>query len=300
MESFAMTSKKNTASWFLGALAALCVPAALLAAENKPAAAPRLSTQEIVDKYVAARGGLQAWHALQSISYNGKMQVGYGNSAARSAQYVSGAALSVKARERKIREQIAEGKPQAAQVQLPFVLEMKRPNKSRVEVEFEGKTAVQVYDGQSGWLMRPYLNRDDWEPFSPDQARMQAAEPGLDGLLLDSASQGTKVDFESVEPVEGHPAYKLKLTLKSGEVRHVWVDTKSFLDVKIEGTPRRMDGRMHNVWVYQRDFRSVQGVTVPFVLETAVDGYPDRHQMVIEKVALNPKLDDAVFAKPKA
>jgi outer membrane lipoprotein-sorting protein len=300
MESFAMTSKKNTASWFLGALAALCVPAALLAAENKPAAAPRLSTQEIVDKYVAARGGLQAWHALQSISYNGKMQVGYGNSAARSAQYVSGAALSVKARERKIREQIAEGKPQAAQVQLPFVLEMKRPNKSRVEIEFEGKTAVQVYDGQSGWLMRPYLNRDDWEPFSPDQARMQAAEPGLDGLLLDSASQGTKVDFESVEPVEGHAAYKLKLTLKSGEVRHVWVDTKSFLDVKIEGTPRRMDGRMHNVWVYQRDFRSVQGVTVPFVLETAVDGYPDRHQMVIEKVALNPKLDDAVFAKPKA
>jgi outer membrane lipoprotein-sorting protein len=271
-----------------------------LAAESKPAAAPRLSTQEIVDKYVAARGGLQAWHALQSISYNGKMQVGYGNSAARSAQYVSNAVLSSKARERKIRQQIAEGTPQAAQVQLPFVLEMKRPNKSRVEVEFEGKTAVQVYDGQSGWLMRPYLNRDDWEPFSPDQARMQAAEPGLDGLLLDSASQGTKVDFESVEPVEGHPAYKLKLTLKSGEVRHVWVDTKSFLDVKIEGTPRRMDGRMHNVWVYQRDFRSVQGVTVPFVLETAVDGYPDRHQMVIEKVALNPKLDDAVFAKPKA
>ena len=295
-----MTSKKNTASWFLAALAGLCVPAALLAAESKPAAVPRLSTQEIVDKYVTARGGLPAWHALQSISYSGKMQVGYGNSAARSAQYVSSAALSLKAQERKIRQQIAEAKPEAAQVQLPFVLEMKRPNKSRVEIEFEGKTAVQVYDGQSGWLMRPYLNRDDWEPFSPEQAQMQAAEPGLDGLLLDSASQGAKVDFESVEPVEGHPAYKLKLTLKSGEVRHVWIDTKSCLDVKIEGTPRRMDGRIHTVWVYQRDFRSVQGVTVPFVLETAVDGYPDRHQMVIEKVALNPKLDDAVFAKPKA
>jgi len=83
-------------------------------------------------------------------------------------------------------------------------------------------------------------------------------------------------------------------------VRHVWIDARSFLDVKIEGTPRRMDGRMRTVWIYQRDFRSVQGVTVPFVLETAVDGYPDRHQMVIEKVALNPKLDDAAFAKPKA
>jgi outer membrane lipoprotein-sorting protein len=180
------------------------------------------------------------------------------------------------------------------------VIEMKRPNKERVEIEFAGKTAVQVYDGASGWMMRPYLNRDDWEPFSPEQAKMQAAEPGMDGLLLDYASRGTKVDFESVEPVEGHPAYKMKLTLKSGEIRHVWIDAQSFLDVKIEGTPRRMDGRMHAVWVYQRDFRSVQGVTVPFVLETNVDGYPTTHKTTIEKVALNPKLDDTVFVKPKA
>jgi hypothetical protein len=54
------------------------------------------------------------------------------------------------------------------------------------------------------------------------------------------------------------------------------------------------------VWVYQRDFRSVDGVTVPFVLETAVDGYPNTHKIVIEKVALNPKLDDRLFTKPGA
>ena len=55
---------------------------------------------------------------------------------------------------------------------------------------------------------------------------------------------------------------------------------------------------MHNVWVYQRDFRPVQGLMVPHVLETAVDGYRDTHKMVIEKVAVNPKLNDASFAKP--
>jgi outer membrane lipoprotein-sorting protein len=287
--------------FFLSALVGLCVPAVLLAAADVKSQVPKLSTQEILDKFVAARGGLQSWRALQSISYNGKMEAGYGDSASRSAQYVSTAAMSLKAKERMIRERLAAPpKPEAKQVELPFQLEMKRPNKERVEIEFAGKTAVQVYDGASGWMMRPYLNRDDWEPFSPEQAKMQAAEPGMDGLLLDYASRGTKVDFESVEPVEGHPAYKMKLTLKSGEIRHVWIDAQSFLDVKIEGTPRRMDGRMHAVWVYQRDFRSVQGVTVPFVLETNVDGYPTTHKTTIEKVALNPKLDDTVFVKPKA
>ena len=39
---------------------------------------------------------------------------------------------------------------------------------------------------------------------------------------------------------------------------------------------------------------------IPFVLETAVDGYPDRHRMVVEKAAVNPRLDEALFAKPHA
>jgi hypothetical protein len=50
----------------------------------------------------------------------------------------------------------------------------------------------------------------------------------------------------------------------------------------------------------QRDFRNVQGLMVPFVLETAVDGATDTHKVFIDKVALNPKLADARFEKPKA
>jgi hypothetical protein len=54
------------------------------------------------------------------------------------------------------------------------------------------------------------------------------------------------------------------------------------------------------VWTTQRDFRSVQGVKVPFEQETVVEGYPDRHKMQLEKVAVNPKLDDSRFMKPGA
>jgi hypothetical protein len=61
-----------------------------------------------------------------------------------------------------------------------------------------------------------------------------------------------------------------------------------------------MDGKMRTVWVTQRDFRSVKGLKVPFVQETSVEGYADTHKMVLEKVVLNPQLDDSQFAKPKA
>jgi hypothetical protein len=137
------------------------------------------------------------------------------------------------------------------------------------------------------------------EPFTAEEAKSEAQKGDMDGPLVDYAAKGTKVELEKVEAVEGHDAYKLKLTMKSGKLQHVWIDTKSFLDVKIDGIPRRMDGKMHNVWIYQRDFRSVEGLMMPFVLETAVDGYRETHKMLIEKVAVNPKLDDARFAKPR-
>jgi hypothetical protein len=282
--------------------AALAIPGTLWAADAKKdtvkPAAPKLTAAQVMEKNIAARGGVQAWHAVTTISWNGKMEVGYADSVARSQRYVTNAMARNGKMERAALLDEEKKAQTEKQVELPFMLEMKRPGKSRVEVEFAGKTAVQVYDGRNGWMMRPYLNRNDWEPFTQEQAKSQADTWGMDGALFDTAAKGTKVALDGMEAVEGHDAYKLKLTLKNGEVHHVWVDATSFLDVKVEGSPRRMDGRMRPVWIYQRDFRSVQGLMVPFVLETAVEGYRDTHKMIIEKVGLNPQLDDNLFLKP--
>jgi outer membrane lipoprotein-sorting protein len=286
----------------LGLLTALCVSAALWAADARAAG---LTAEQIVEKHVAARGGLAAWHAVQTMSWAGKMDAGVGDSVARSQNYLAQTwgAKSPKVRAAMVAAAKKGESPKeeaAKQVQLPFVLEMKRPGKSRIELEFAGKTAIQVYDGKEGWLKRPYLNRNDWEPFSAEQVKASAGKWDMDGPLIDYAAKGTKVALEGAEKVDGRDAWKLKLTLKDGSVQHVWIDQKSLLDVKVEGTPRRMDGKMHTVWILQRDFRSVQGVMLPFEQETVVDGYPDRHRMQLEKVAVNPKLDDSRFVKPAA
>ncbi len=263
------------------------------------AAAPRLSAAEVVRRHVAARGGLRAWKAVQALSLTGKMDAGAGDSVARSMR----AARGPGAVDREQRREIAMGAAKAEaeqQVQLPFTLARQRPNKSRLQIEFAGKTAVQVYDGMNGWKLRPYLNRNDVQPFTPQEAEAEAENADMGDPLIEAAARGTKVELEGVEPVEGHDAYKLKLTSRAGKVRRVWVDAHSFLDVKVEGVPRRMDGRMRRVWVYQRDFRAVQGLEMPFVLETVVEGYPQAHRIVLDKVAVNPKLDPATFAKPTA
>jgi outer membrane lipoprotein-sorting protein len=298
-----MLLKKST---YLGLLLCLSYAGSGMAADSKPSAVPKLTAEQIIERNLAARGGLKAWHDVRTMSWSGKMEAGTGDTTARSWRYTE-AALMPKPR------QAGHGKDGAfvmaanpdkpltdKQVQLPFVLDMERPHKSRLEIEFAGKTAVQVYDGSHGWKLRPFLNRNDVDPFTADEAKAEARKAGIDGPLVDYAAKGTKVAFDGVEAVEGKDAYRLALTLKNGDVQHVWIDAKSFLDVKVEGTPRWMDGKMRTVWVYQRDFRPVDGLMMPFVLETAVDGFPNTHKVMIEKVALNPKLDEALFSKPKS
>ena len=184
-------------------------------------------------------------------------------------------------------------------VQLPYVIELQRPRKMRLELVFKGETAVQVYDGVNGWKLRPYLGRKDAEPYTADELKAAAQEQELDGPLINYSAKGTKVDLAGTEQIEGRDAYKLKLTLKGGQVRHVWVDARTFLDVKIDGVPRRLDGKPHAVAIYLRDYRPVEGLMIPHVLETTVQGVKDSEKMTIERVALNPKLGKARFAKPQ-
>jgi hypothetical protein len=105
--------------------------------------------------------------------------------------------------------------------------------------------------------------------------------------------------------------YKVNLTTKDGDSLHVWIDAKTFLEAKIEGQPRRLDGVYHPVEVYFRDYRQVKGLVIPFVLETRVlpvtrtaTGLRDTpvpvERITMDTIEVNPKLDPSAFAKPTA
>ena len=278
-------------------VSSLVLAASMASAADTTPARLNLSAADIVSKNIAARGGLQAWRAVQTISMEGKLGAG-GNQRAPIPMPMPGkgdAKLQVPARPKE-------------EVQLPFVMKMERPRKVRFELQFKGQTAVQVFDGANGWKLRPFLNRKEVEPFTPDELKVASLQPDLDGPLVDYAAKGTQIDLDGIEKVEDRDAYKLKLTTKSGQTLHVWIDAQTFLETKIEGQPRRLDGKVHPVEIYYRDYRVVSGLQVPFTLETKVlpvesgakvrEAPVPSEKIVIEKVVVNPKLDASLFVKP--
>ena len=248
-----------------GAAPVATPPSAAARTAPVPANLPKLTAVQVVDKNVAARGGLTAWRAVKTMRITGQLDAG--------------------------------GKKDTM---LPYTVEVKRPNKERFTLEFAGQTAVQVYDGKQGWKLRPYMNRYAPEPFTKDELQKAAAQPQLDGALIDYVAKGNKVELEGTEMVEGKGTYRLKVTPKNGPAQHIWIDGSTFLEAKVEGSPHRMDGKMHTVETYLRDYRSIgDGLKMAFVTETHVDGIKVARSMTIENVKVNPALDDSAFAKPQ-
>jgi len=248
--------------WMMSAVALLSGPSIAAAAHGR--ATPKLTAAQIVKRNVAARGGLKAWQAVKSMELSGELDGG--------------------------------GKKNT---ELPFVLRLKRPHKSRLEITFRNQQAVQVYDGEHGWKVRPFLGRNDVEPFSPSEAKAARGWEELDGPLIDYKRKGNRVALQGMDSVEGHKAYKLLLTTKNGDKRHVWIDATTFLERKIDGQRRKLDGKMRYVAVYYRDYRTDGGLTMPHLFETVVDGGKVPHKIHVEKVAVNPPLNDGLFGKPK-
>lgn len=284
---------------FTGIFAIMALAISVATAADTAPSRASLSASEIVSKSIAARGGLQAWRAVQTISWTGKLGVG-GNQRAPIPMSKPG---------KKAVPLPTDPRPKD-EVQLPFVMEMERPRKERFEILFKGQTAVQVFDGANGWKLRPYLNRLEVEDFTADELKASSMQAELDGPLVDYAAKGTRIELEGMDKVEDRDAYRLKLTMKDGHAVHEWVDAQTFLEAKIEGQPRRLDGIEHPVEVYYRDYRAVNGLQIPFILETKVLPVvnPASHapiysvpaeRIVIEKVEVNPKLDASLFAKPQ-
>src|SRR6202521_1936614 len=297
-----LKSTNEVASMFRKSLA-ICIwlvfAVSLAAAGGETASQPKLSAAAIVEKNVAARGGLQAWRGVQTMSMQGRLGAG-GNRRAT---------VPVPSPDQKSSRQALPTRP-AEEVQLPFLMELKRPGKMRMELQFNGQTAIQVYDGANGWKLRPFLNRRVVEPYTTEEMKMSSMQADVDGYLVDYVAKGIQIELVGMEKVEDRDTYKLKLTMKNGQAIHDWIDAQTFLEAKVEGQPRRLDGVYHPVEIYYRDYRPVKRLQVPYVLETRVlpaaqtaqrfrDPPVPTEKITIEKVVLNPNLEESLFTKPE-
>ena len=192
-----------------------------------------------------------------------------------------------------------EGTLELSGVQASIVRVAKRPNKMRMEITLQGMTMIQAFDGQNGWQVIPFTGKKDPEPMTPEDQKIISQDSDIDGPLVDYKEKGHKVELIGKEKMEGTDVYHLKLTLKSGDVRDLFLDADSFLEIKSSGkTMRRgtelvMDSSLG-------DYKEVEGLMVPFSIEIRTQGAPGGggQRLTLQKFEVNSPVDDGVFKMP--
>ncbi len=178
-----------------------------------------------------------------------------------------------------------------------FRQENKRPGKVREEFIVQGMAQIQAYDGKTGWQISPFSGRRDPDLMSQDDMKSLIVDGDIDGPLVDYKEKGHKAELVGHDSVEGTDCFKVKLSMKNGDIRYYYLDADSYLELKVE-IQTTIRGALQESELYYGDYEQVNGIYYPFAVEQAQKGSSSRQQFSVEKIEQNVDLDDALFAMP--
>ncbi|MHB8726446.1 MAG: hypothetical protein ACYC9Z_13930 [Casimicrobiaceae bacterium] len=246
-------------------------PGAWAAGGEPRTPAPAKSADEVISRNVAARGGLEAWRNVTTMVWLGHLQRG-----------------------------TREAPP------VPFVMQLKRPNRTRFELKEQFSQFTRIFDGSHGWKVRPGADgRPETKAFSKEEADFARAEFVIDGPLIDYQSKGVTAALDGIDTADGRKAYLLSLKLPSGGERKLWIDINTNLEIRSDRPATNPLKPGAPVSTYYRDYAPEGGLQIAHSIETGAGGTgaespgaaaPDK--LVIDRILINPKLDDGAFAPP--
>lgn len=222
------------------------------------------TVEEIVAGNLEAKGGEDAWKAVQTVQMKGTM---------RTAGGAAGA------------------------MELPFSIEFKRPGKVRLEFSMQGMTAVQAFDGDVGWSVMPFLGKPDPETMADDQLKQLENQAEFDGVFVDYKAKGHTVELLGTEEVDGTPAYKLKVTKANGDVDTIYLDEEYLVEFRMV-SKREIQGNEVEVATVLGDYKEVGGLMFAHSMEMAYGGGEAQQVITIDTVKVDVDIPDEHFAMP--
>jgi hypothetical protein len=218
------------------------------------------TADELVQKNIEAKGGIEKIKAIHSLRITGKAATGGFNAV--------------------------------------IGQENMRPNLVRETFALQGMTAVQAYDGSMGWAIQPFGGKKDPQLMGEDDLRDLLFDADFDGPMVDYKAKGNTVEYLGHDTVDGDDALRLKVTLKNGDVVYYYLDPDTYLEIRKE-TQEFIRGSIRENASDLCSYKPVNGVMYPFSIASGPKNDPSSWQTVtIDKIEANVPLDPADFAVP--
>ncbi len=218
------------------------------------------TADELVNKNIQAKGGIDKIKAIKSIRITGKLIGGGGFTAAT-------------------------------------LQENERPNLVRETFSLQGMTAITAYDGTTGWQIQPFGGHKDPELMGEDDLKDLLLDADFDGPLVDYKEKGNTVEFMGHDVVDGDDALRLKVTLKNGDIIYYFLDPDTYLDIRKE-VQEFIRGSVRESVIEMGSYKPVAGVMYPYSISQGSKANPSAQTTTVEKIEVNLPIDKTDFAVP--
>ena len=220
------------------------------------------TAEELVSKNLQAKGGLDKIKAIKSYKFSGKFQQG------------------------SFSAQVSQ--------------EAKAPDDIREMFTIQGMTQIQAYDGNTGWQISPFQGRRDPEMLGEDDLRDISEDADFYGPLVDYKEKGNAVEYLGHDTVDGDDVYRLKVTLKNGDIEYLYLDPDTYIEIRTE-RQQFIRGAVRESQTDLGSYKQVNGVYFPFSISSGPKSRPDQKGTVtIEKMEANVDIPDTQFKMPTA
>ena len=218
------------------------------------------TADELIQKNIQAKGGIEKIKAITSIRMTGKFNGGGGFTAAT-------------------------------------LQENQRPNLVRETFSLQGMTAVSAYDGTTGWQIQPFGGHKDPELIGEDDLRDLLLDADFDGPLVQYKEKGNTVEFLGHDVVDGDDALRLKVTQKNGDIIYFYLDPDTYLEIRKE-VQEFIRGSVRESVIDMGSYKPVAGVMFPFTISQGSKANPGAQTTTFEKIEVNVPINPADFAVP--
>jgi outer membrane lipoprotein-sorting protein len=218
------------------------------------------TAEELVQRNLQAKGGVDKIKSIQTLRMTGKLQSG-----SFTAQI---------------------GRDAAA------------PNEVRQTFTVQGMTAIQAYDGSTGWQISPFEGRKDPELLGEEELRGIVEDADFYGALVDYQAKGNTIEYLGHDTVDGDDAHRLKVTLKNGDIYYYYLDPETFLEIRVEKV-QFVRGSVRETFSEPGSYKLVNGIYFPFSVESGSKQNPgQRAKITFDKIEANVKIDPNEFKMP--
>ena len=197
---------------------------------------------------------------------------------------------------KKVQSIISKGTYNYNGIVFPFTAYSKAPNQYKYIVPFKGKFFAQAFDGRTGWKIDAFKGEKNKTMLNGKDAlaMMNEADVELESPFINYLLKGHDALLEGVDSVEGVACYKVLFTRRNGDMETYFFKINNCELVKKQAPSKNAEFEKTVLDTYYRDYRTIEGVTIPFMLESKNNNQPVL-TITIKKIIFNKPIADEEF-----